>query len=92
MISDLKPIEELDKAGQKLVARAMQARRRAYAPYSKFLVGCVIVDTRGKSHSGCNVENASFPTVLCGEAVAIGKMVSRKGREDQTSGSGYFGR
>ena len=79
MTSPLRPIEELDKASRKLVALAMKARKRAYAPYSNFLVGAVIVDNKGRVHSGCNVENAALVNTLHAEIVALGKMVSRRG-------------
>jgi cytidine deaminase len=55
----------------------MAARKKAYAPYSNYLVGVAIVDSKGGVHSGCNVENASYGASLCAERVAIGKMVSR---------------
>ncbi len=60
---------------------AKQARKKAYAPYSKFLVGCVAVDVRGKRHTGCNVENASLGASICAERTALVKMVSRGTRE-----------
>lgn len=75
-----RPIEELDVRTQKLVRLALKARRRAYAPYSKSPVGCILVDERGRIHSGCNIENASYPVTLCAEPVALGKLVSRGGR------------
>ena len=80
-ISNLKPIEEMDKQMQKLVRLTMRARRKAYAPYSKFLVGCVLVDGKGRVHTGCNVENVSYSATICAERTAIGKMVSRGVRD-----------
>lgn len=62
---------------QHLVRLAVRAQSKAYAPYSQYQVGCVIEDSVGKIHSGCNVENASYSAVLCAERVAVGKMVSR---------------
>lgn len=75
------PIEDLQKGLRRLVRLALQARKRAYAPYSGFHVGCAIQDTKGRVHTGCNVENASYPAAICAERSAIVKMVSRGSRE-----------
>lgn len=58
-----------------LFAAADAARRRAYAPYSQFLVGAAIRDADGAVHAGCNVENAAYPQGTCAEAAAIAAMV-----------------
>jgi cytidine deaminase len=58
-----------------LIAAAMQARLRAYAPYSKFLVGAAVRDEHGKVHSGCNIENAAYPQGWCAETSAIAAMI-----------------
>ncbi len=75
------PIEDLDKSSLKLVKLALQARKKAHAPYSNYFVGSAILDNKGKLHTGCNVENASYPASICAERVAIGKMVSRGGKQ-----------
>ena len=75
------PVEELDPKTQRLVRLAMRARKRAYAPYSGYLVGAVVVDSRGKVFSGCNIENANYAGTICAEHVAVAKMVSRGSRE-----------
>lgn len=75
------PIEKLSSHAKKLVKRARQAQKRAYAPYSKYQVGCILVDDEGKLYSGCNVENVSYSAVLCAERVALGKMVSKGSRK-----------
>ncbi|WP_215143383.1 cytidine deaminase [Exiguobacterium qingdaonense] len=61
---------------QELVDQAIQARERAYTPYSKFNVGAVVIDTSGKEVTGCNVENASYGLSMCAERTAIFKAVS----------------
>jgi len=50
---------------------AVNVRLNAHAPYSKFLVGCAIIDESGSIHVGCNVENASFGLTQCAERAAI---------------------
>ena len=79
-MNEIRPIKSLDPALRTLVRKAMKVRKRAYAPYSHFRVGCAIEDSDGKVHTGCNVENASYPAVSCAERVAVGKMVSRGNR------------
>lgn len=59
-----------------LIAAATDARFRAYAPYSKFLVGAAVLTDTGEIYSGCNVESASYPLACCAERVAIYKAVS----------------
>jgi cytidine deaminase len=57
-----------------LFERAGEARRHAYARYSRFRVGAAIEDERGVIHVGCNVENAAYPVGTCAEAGAISAM------------------
>ena len=58
-----------------LVAAAIDAMSKAYAPYSQFHVGAAIRDEKGVVHVGANVENAAFPQGICAEASAISAMV-----------------
>ena len=60
---------------QALLDAARAARQRAYAPYSKFLVGAAVLDDQGRVHAGCNVENAAYPQGVCAEAGALSAMV-----------------
>ena len=55
---------------QALVDRATAAQLRAYAPYSKFRVGCS-VQMNGELFEGVNVENAAYPLGVCAEKSAI---------------------
>jgi len=57
-----------------LVARAIAAQAKAYAPYSKFNVGAAIV-MDGQVFEGANVENASYPLAVCAERTAISAAV-----------------
>lgn len=74
-----------------LIAAAVAARAKAYAPYSRFLVGAAVKDETGAVHAGCNVENAAYPQGTCAEAGAIAAMVlagGRKIREAAVVGAG----
>lgn len=66
---------------EKLVTLARGARRNAYAPYSHYAVGAAVLAQSGKIYTGCNVENAAYPSALCAERVAIYKGVSEGERE-----------
>jgi cytidine deaminase len=67
-------------ADKALIAAAVAARAKAYAPYSRFLVGAALRDEAGRIHSGCNVENAAYPQGTCAEAGAIAAMVLAGGK------------
>lgn len=64
------------KTAQELVNQAIEAREKAYAPYSKFKVGAAILTKEGAVFPGCNIENASYGATICAERVAVANMVS----------------
>ena len=63
--------DELPKDIQSLMDSAIEARERAYAPYSKFSVGAAILLDNNEVITGSNQENASYPSGLCAERTAI---------------------
>ena len=60
---------------------AQLASKNAYAPYSKFSVGCAILSELGNTYTGCNVENISFGLTNCAERTAVFKGVSDEGKK-----------
>jgi cytidine deaminase len=66
---------------QQLVAQAIVVAGRAYAPYSKFQVGAVLVGKDGRTFAGCNVENISFGLTICAERSAVFAAVAAGCRE-----------
>jgi cytidine deaminase len=59
-----------------LILQAIQAREKAYAPYSHYRVGSALLTASGKIFTGANIENAAYPTGMCAERVAVFKAVS----------------
>ena len=65
-----------NKERQMLIDLANEARKLAYAPYSKYQVGAALRTKTGRIYTGVNVENAVYPHTMCAERVAIFKAVS----------------
>lgn len=61
---------------EQLVQHALEARHRAYAPYSNYLVGAAVLADDGTVFPGCNVENAAYPSTICAERVALTSAVA----------------
>jgi len=66
----------LSPADAELLAVAIQARQRAFAPYSGYLVGAAVRGASGTVYTGCNVEVSSFSLTCCAERVAVFKAIS----------------
>ena len=64
-----------------LFKEAMKAREKAYAPYSKFLVGAALLTRSGKIYRGCNIENAAYTPSNCAERTAFFNAISEGERE-----------
>ncbi len=60
---------------------AYKVYQQAYAPYSKFAVGAAILSSDGRTYSGCNVENISYPCGSCAEQGAISAMIAGGSKE-----------
>lgn len=64
-----------------LIKKALEAKEKAYTPYSKFNVGAALLTSTGKIYTGCNIECASYTPTICAERTAIAKAVSEGERE-----------
>lgn len=64
-------VADLPLSIQSLMQQAVDTRKNAYAPYSKFRVGAALLLENGKIVLGSNQENAAYPSGLCAERVAI---------------------
>ena len=62
----------------------MTGARREEVPVQadrRWLFGAAVLDEHGHIHTGCNVENASYPQGVCAEAGALSAMVLAGGRK-----------
>jgi cytidine deaminase len=58
-----------------LYERAVAVAERAYAPYSRYLVGAAVLARDGRVFEGVNVENAAYPLGICAERSALARAV-----------------
>lgn len=63
--------DEIDAEMKELVDAAREATKNSYAPYSHFRVGAALRMQNGVVVTGCNQENAAFPSGLCAERTAV---------------------
>lgn len=56
---------------EELIGLARQAAAKAYAPYSRFNVGCAVESIDGDVATGANIENACYRLGLCAEQSAL---------------------
>nr|WP_269078056.1 cytidine deaminase [Alicyclobacillus acidoterrestris] len=64
-----------------LLQAAMEARSKAYVPYSKFAVGAALRTADGRVVQGANIENASFGLTNCAERSAVFRLMSSRTEE-----------
>lgn len=67
-------IQEIPVA--EMIRSAMDARKKAYTPYSGYKVGAAVLTSELRIYTGCNIENASYTPTICAERTAISKAVS----------------
>ena len=64
-------LEEMTLEDRQLALAAIDAMKRAYAPYSNFFVGAAVRLDDGTVVTGSNQENAAFPSGICAERTAM---------------------
>jgi cytidine deaminase len=62
---------QVDADAKRIIDAAFEITRNAYAPYSGFSVGAALLLANGEIVTGCNQENAAYPSGLCAERVAL---------------------
>ncbi len=75
-ITVFESLEELSDTEKVLMNKAIEVKKTAYAPYSKFKVGAAFLLEDGSIVTGNNQENAAYPSGMCAERVAIWKVSS----------------
>lgn len=66
---------------KELITSAIEARKKAYTPYSHFKVGAAVLTGELRIYTGCNIENAAYSPGICAERNAIYKAVSEGARK-----------
>lgn len=64
-----------------LMALAIEARTKAYSPYSNYQVGAALLCEDGSTFCGCNIENASYGLSMCAERVALYQAIAQGKRQ-----------
>jgi cytidine deaminase len=67
----VQPLKDKSMTDEQLLALAREAAAKAYAPYSKFHVGCAIESVDGEIVTGANMENACYRLGICAEQSAL---------------------
>ena len=61
---------------KELIQKAIEMRKRAYAPYSNYRVGAAVETITGEIIGGCNVESSSYGLTCCAERVSLFRAIS----------------
>ena len=72
-----------EKLIKTMIDLAIDQLQYAYAPYSGFKVGAVLLSENGSFYTGCNIENAAYTPTNCAERTAFFKAVSEGERKFQ---------
>lgn len=59
----------------KLIQSALESRKKAYVPYSKFKVGAALLTDEGQIYGGFNIECAAYSVCNCAERTALFRAV-----------------
>lgn len=66
---------------EQIIENAIEARKMAYTPYSKYKVGAALLSSENKIIKGCNIENAAYGPTNCAERTVFFKAVSEGVKE-----------
>ena len=82
-----------------LIAKAREARKMSYCPYSGKSVGAALLCDDGSIFTGSNIENAAYSPTVCAERVALFcaihegkrkfKAIAVSGGDKESSASGF---
>lgn len=75
--NEFESVSQLPDHDRELMNKAIEARDRAYAPYSGFSVGAAVLLDNGTVITGNNQENAAYPSGMCAERVAVWSALSQ---------------
>jgi cytidine deaminase len=67
---------EIITNNNELLKAALEARDKAYAPYSRFAVGAALLTASGAIFTGANVENVSLGLTICAERAAVSAAIT----------------
>ncbi len=66
---------------KELAEKAVEAKKRAYPPYSNFHVGAALLTEDEKLYLGGNIETPSYSLTICAERTAVFKAFSEGQRK-----------
>lgn len=60
-----------EEVKKKLISLALEAKKKAYSPYSHFSVGAALLCRDGEIYTGVNIENSAYSATVCAERTAL---------------------